>query len=280
MCSHHLVEPVACTPGAGWEKGQVENQVGTVRGRLFVPRLRGRTYRELNAWLVEQCVREAKRCRHPTMKDRTVWEVFEEERAYLMAYRGAFDGFHAVPTRVSPTLLVRFDNNYYSVEARAAGRAVDVCAYADRVVIRQDGETVGEHPRRFDRGKFSYNAWHYVPVLQRKPGALRNGAPFQDWQLPKAMSRLRTRLSRRHDGDRQMVTVLAAVLDDGLAVVGMRRRAPLCWHLQRRRGASRAGPRRDPSRLAHSRLPEIFVFVIPGDCQRYDRLRELDRGAP
>jgi len=26
MCSHYLVEPVACTPAAGWEKGQVENQ--------------------------------------------------------------------------------------------------------------------------------------------------------------------------------------------------------------------------------------------------------------
>jgi transposase len=28
MCGHYLVEPVACTPAAGWEKGQVENQVG------------------------------------------------------------------------------------------------------------------------------------------------------------------------------------------------------------------------------------------------------------
>ncbi len=28
MCSHYLVEPVACTPASGWEKGQVENQVG------------------------------------------------------------------------------------------------------------------------------------------------------------------------------------------------------------------------------------------------------------
>ena len=283
MCSHHLVEPVACTPGAGWEKGQVENQVGTVRGRLFVPRLRGRTYRELNAWLVEQCVREAKRCRHPTMKDRTVWEVFEEERAYLMAYRGAFDGFHAVPTRVSPTLLVRFDNNYYSVEARAAGRAVDVCAYADRVVIRQDGETVGEHPRRFDRGKFSYNAWHYVPVLQRKPGALRNGAPFQDWQLPKAMSRLRTRLSRRHDGDRQMVTVLAAVLDDGLEAVEWACAEALASGtcsadvvlnvLARRRDPKPPEPIETPDNLRLRHPPRA-------DCQRYDRLRELDRGAP
>ena len=53
MCSHHLVEPVACTPGAGWEKGQVESQVGHVRGRFFVPRPRGRSYAEINAWLAE-----------------------------------------------------------------------------------------------------------------------------------------------------------------------------------------------------------------------------------
>ena len=63
-----------------------------------------------------------------------------------MAYRGAFDGLHSVQTKASPTLLVRFDNNDYSVEARARGRPVDVCAYADRVVMRQDGETVGEIP--------------------------------------------------------------------------------------------------------------------------------------
>ena len=37
LCSHHLVEPVACTPGAGWEKGQVERQVGDVRGRQEIP---------------------------------------------------------------------------------------------------------------------------------------------------------------------------------------------------------------------------------------------------
>ena len=29
MCSHYLIEPVACTPASGWEKGQVENQLGS-----------------------------------------------------------------------------------------------------------------------------------------------------------------------------------------------------------------------------------------------------------
>jgi transposase len=48
MCGHYLVEPTACTPASGWEKGQVENQVGVVRERFFTPRLRVASYEELN----------------------------------------------------------------------------------------------------------------------------------------------------------------------------------------------------------------------------------------
>ena len=79
--------------------------------------------------------------------DRTIWEVFEEERPKLVPYRGCFDGFHALPASVSKTCLVRFDNNKYSVSASAVGRPVEIHAYADRVVIRQDGRIVAEHPR-------------------------------------------------------------------------------------------------------------------------------------
>ena len=67
MCTHHLVEPVACTPGAGWEKGQVERQVGDVRGRLFVPSPRGRSYAEINEWLMDRCIEDAKKHPHPTI---------------------------------------------------------------------------------------------------------------------------------------------------------------------------------------------------------------------
>ncbi len=84
LCSHHLVEPVACTPGAGWEKGQVERQVGDVRGRLFVPIPRGRSYVEINEWLMDRCIEDAKKRPHPTIESKTVWQVFEEERPFLM----------------------------------------------------------------------------------------------------------------------------------------------------------------------------------------------------
>jgi transposase len=181
MCSHYLVEPVACTPASGWEKGQVENQVGLVRERFFTPRLRFKNLDELNAWLLEQCIVYAKAHRHPELTEQTIWEVFEAERPKLVRYTGRFDGFHSVPASVSKTCLVRFDNNKYSVAASAVGRPVEVHAYADRIVIRQDGRIVAEHPRSFGRGDTVYDPWHYVPVLARKPGALRNGAPFKDW---------------------------------------------------------------------------------------------------
>ena len=99
MCTHHLVEPVACTPGAGWEKGQVERQVGDVRGRLFVPSPRGRSYAEINEWLMDRCIEDARKHPHPTIPGKTVWQVFEEERPFLTAYRGPFDGFHATDIR-------------------------------------------------------------------------------------------------------------------------------------------------------------------------------------
>jgi len=219
MCSHYLIEPVACTPASGWEKGQVENQVGLVRQRFFTPRLRFKSYDELNAWLLDQCIAYAKAHRHPEFADRTIWEMFEAERPKLVPYAGQFDGFHSVPASVSKTCLVRFDNNKYSVAASAVGRPVEVHAYADSIVIRQDGRIVAVHPRSFGRGETLYDPWHYVPVLARKPGALRNGAPFKDWVLPAAMERVRRKLASVDDGNRQMVDILTAVLTDGLAAV-------------------------------------------------------------
>ena len=70
-------------------------------------------------------------------------------RPHLVPCVGPFDGFHSVPASVSKTCTVRFDNNRYSVLATAVGRPVDVHAYADRIVIRQDGVVVAEHARAF-----------------------------------------------------------------------------------------------------------------------------------
>ena len=282
MCSHYLVEPTACTPAAGWEKGQVGNQVGVLRERLFKPRLRFKSYAELNAWLLEQCVACAKAQRHPELTDRTVWEVFEAERPSLVPYAGRLDGFHAVPAAVSKTCLVRFDSNKYSVQARAVGRPVEVHAYAERIVIRQDGAVVGEHARCFGRGQTRYDPWHYVPVLARKPGALRNGAPFQGRALPGALGRVRQRLAGSDDGDRQMVDILSTVLTDGLAAVeaacaealaGGACSSDVVLNILSRR---RAPP---PPAVTIATPEALRLHHTPlADCARYDTLRRPGHG--
>jgi transposase len=276
LCGHYLVEPTACTPAAGWEKGQVENQVGLVRERFFTPRLRVANYEELNAWLLDRCIAYARAHQHPELADRTIWQVFEAERPKLVPIRGPFDGFNAIQASVSKTCQVRFDNNKYSVASRAVGRPVEIQAYADRIVIRQDGAVVGEHARRFGRGETIYDPWHYVPVLARKPGALRNGAPFKNWPLPAGLERVRHKLKGSDDGDRQMVKVLSAVLTDGLATVeaacaealagGVHSADVILNILARRRDAAPAATILTPDalRLRHAPI---------ADCARYDRLR-------
>jgi hypothetical protein len=96
--------------------GQVENQVGVVRRRFFVPRPRFKRYAELNdeplerhwskwQWrmLEDRCVAWAKANPHPELLDRTIWDVFQDERSSLVPCVGPFDGFHAVPASVSRT---------------------------------------------------------------------------------------------------------------------------------------------------------------------------------
>jgi hypothetical protein len=117
-------------------------------------------------------------------------------------------------------------------------------AYADRIEIWQDGQVVGRHDRVFGRDRAVYDPLHYVPVLARKPGALRSepssrlpmvaplvratigdgsrpmaNAPFKDWELPSAMRRIRRKLERVPGGDRQMVEILAALPTDGVEAV-------------------------------------------------------------
>jgi hypothetical protein len=160
--------------------------------------------------------------------------------------------------------------------AKALGRPVEVHAYADRIVIRQDGEVVAEHRRSFRRGQTVYDPWHYVPVLARKPGALRNGAPFKNWLLRGAIERIRRKLAAVDDGDRQMVDILGAVLTDGLGAVEAACAEALSAELHssdvilnilaRRRDASAAISILAPEALRLHHEPTA-------DCARYDGLR-------
>jgi hypothetical protein len=132
-----------------------------------------------------------------------------------MAMPPPFDGFVELNKRVTPTCLIVFERNRYSVPAAFANRVVSMRAYADRIVLVAEAQVIAEHVRVFNRdhnskGTTVYDWRHYLAVVQRKPGALRNGAPFAG--LPKSFQRLRAVLRKREGGDREMADILALVL--------------------------------------------------------------------
>jgi len=182
---------------------------------------------------------------------------------------------------VSKTCLVQFDKNRYSVMAQAVGRPVEVQAYAERIVVRQDGGIIATHDRCFGREQIIYDPWHYVPVLTRKPGAMRNGAPFKDWVLPGALGRVRQKLKAVPDGDRQMVKILSAALTDGLPAVeaacSEALGAGLCSSDVVLNVLSRQHQPEPPPPIA---VPDALVLRQQpiADCARYDTLRRLPNG--
>ena len=213
MASHYLFEPEFCNPAAGWEKGQVEKNVQDARRRLWQQLPSFPDMDALNAWLEQRCIEQWDEIQHGVLPG-TVADVQAQEVASLMPLGRPFDGFVEHTKRVSPTCLVHFERNRYSVPASFANRPVSVRIYPGRIVIAAEGQILCEHGRIVDRshqpGRTVYDWRHYLAVIQRKPGALRNGAPFAE--MPDGFRRLRGHLLKRVGGDREMVEILALVL--------------------------------------------------------------------
>ena len=214
LVSHYLFEAEFCNPAAGWEKGQVEKNVQDSRHRLWVPIPSFADIDMLNAWLEERCVSLWREIAHGALPG-SIADVWADELADLMQPVRPFDGFVEHTKRVSPTCLIHFERHRYSVPASFANRPVSLRVYPDRIVVAAEGRILCEHARLIKRGhdvpgRTVYDWRHYLAVVQRKPGALRNGAPFVE--MPEAFRRLQAHLLKRLGGDREMVEILALVL--------------------------------------------------------------------
>ena len=219
MCSHHLFESIACTPAAGWEKGQVESQVKTGRYNFFSPLVKAADLDDLNVQLQASCMTWAKTTAHPEWKTKTVLEVYQEELTSLIPYRGPFDSYKVIHEAVSPYSFILYATNSYSVPVNYVGRPVQVRIYAKQIVVTYQDKIIASHLRCFGRYQRIYDPWHYVPLLEIKPGGLRNGAPFKEFVLPSAMQNVRKSLSHYSDGDRRFIRILLQVAQHGLQAV-------------------------------------------------------------
>jgi hypothetical protein len=138
MCSRHLIGPLACTPASGWEKGQVENQVGNLRDHLFRPKPRVKSLAELTAWLEDQCIAYAKRTKHPEFKEKTIWDVFQEEHASLMELRGPFGGLWPLRQHKEGRLMERHEILDVMGELKLYGMRASFDEIAGKGLARRD----------------------------------------------------------------------------------------------------------------------------------------------
>jgi len=281
MVSHYLYEAEFCNPAAGWEKGQVEKGVRDARHRIWHGAPTFTSLDELNAWLETRCKSLWQELTHPEDKRHTIGELWSEEQTKLMPMPVMFDGFVEHSKRVSSTCLVTFEHNRYSVPASFANRVVSLRVYADRLVIVAEAQVITEHVRVITRdhsarGKTVYDWRHYLSVVQRKPGALRNGAPFSE--LPESFKRLQCKLLKHAGGDREMVDILALVLlhDEQLVEkavalalqAGQASKQHVLNCLHRLQDSPRPKPLHPPS-------PLQLVTEPIANTGRYDDLREV-----
>ena len=144
-------------------------------------------------------------------------EMLEHEQPHLMPMVTPFDGYVEQPGRVSSTCLISAARNHYSVPCELAGKLISKRFYPERIAVIFDDTVVASHPRLFERGQTGYDWRHYISLVERKPGVLRNGAPFGD--MPEPLVRLQRLLLKREGGDRVMSQVLCAVPKAGLEPV-------------------------------------------------------------
>ncbi|CDS55368.1 Mobile element protein [Polaromonas sp. CG9_12] len=219
MCAHYLFDADFCNVASGWEKGVVEKNVQDSRRRIWLDAQKCQfgSFEALNAWLSERCRALWSEIRHPEYKQFSVQEMLAQELPEMIPMPAAFDGYVEREASVSSTCLVSVQRNRYSVPCEFAGQRVSTRLYPTRICVVAGGAVVASHERAVNRGQTVYDWQHYIALVQRKPGALRNGAPFAD--MPAPLKQLKLGLLRHCGGDRIMAQVLAAVPTAGLEAV-------------------------------------------------------------
>ena len=273
MAAHYLFDPEFCNVAAGWEKGVVEKNVQDSRRRIWqdATQLRFASFAELNSWLDRRCQALWSELPYPGAEQLTIADALAIERDALMPMLPAFDGYVEMIASVSSTCLVSVERNKYSVPSRFANGKLSIRLYPDRIEAHDEDGLVARHERSFERGEVRYDWRHYVELIERKPGALRNGAPFAD--MPEPLQRLRAALVRRAGGDRLMADVLACVPRHGLEAVLvaveliLESGTPSAEHVAN--VLSRLGEAQAPKPLENS--PRLREEPL-ADASRYDRL--------
>jgi transposase len=207
--SHYLFEDRFGRPGKGNDKGNVEGVIGFGRRNFLVPMPRFESFEALNAWLEEQCLKRQDavlRGHSETIGERLLRDL----DALMVLPPTPYDACEKVSTRATSISMVRYRGNDYSVPVAYAHHEVQVRGYVGDVVIGAGTEVIARHRRSYEKADMIFDPLHFLPLLERKVGALDQAAPLQGWDLPEEFATLRRLLQARmgKPGKREYVQVL------------------------------------------------------------------------
>jgi transposase len=210
--SHYLFESHFCTPGQGHEKGGVEHGVGYARRNFMVPIPDVDTFEALNAHLLAACREDD--ARRPNGMSLTIAEAFEVERPQLRPLpEHDFPCCATVSVTLNPYSQVTFETNRYSVPVEEARRTLALKAYPFRLDILDGEKLIATHPRCYARHQDLFDPYHYLPLLEQRPGAFEHAKPLRLWRekWPENYEKLLARLrAEQPDGQgvREFIRVL------------------------------------------------------------------------
>ncbi len=274
---HYCYEAICCNPASGWEKGAVENLVGTIRRRYLAPMPEVRDFAALNTYLAGCCQREGEAIRPGDDTSVAVRWAAERPTLYPLPPQ-PFDCARRAAVRATKTAEVAFATNRYSVPAAYAHQPLTLKADVETIRIYKEATLVAEHPRCYEQHRRIGDWRHYLPVLARKPGAVPFAAALRQGDLPPAFERFRQGLcAHQPDGNRAFVRVLELALQHPLPLVTQAVERALACHAYQAEAVAQLVEQAltpavipaplDPAR--HPALPALALTLPPVSLAAY-----------
>jgi transposase len=209
LAGQYRYEPRPVAIARGNEKGRVERAIRYVRSSFFAARS-FTDLDDLNAQAEAWCMGPAADRRCPDEPDRTVREVFAEERSRLLALPdNPVPLLEQVAVSVGKTPYVRFDLNDYSVPHTHVRRVLTVLADPHEVRIVDGATILARHPRCYDKGERIEDPVHVEALVDFKHTArLHRGTD----RLARAVPASQTLLERAAERGGHLGAITAGLL--------------------------------------------------------------------